>query len=102
MAQEYSVEQLNYGRKVYDFMRWDYWAFGISGFLLILSIAIICVNKFNLGLDFTGGTVIEVSLEKPADMDMMRDALQKAGFVDPLLQNFGSSRDIVVRMPPTS
>ena len=35
MAQEYTVEQLNHGRKVYDFMRWDYWAFGISGLLLI-------------------------------------------------------------------
>ncbi|VEB62581.1 preprotein translocase subunit SecF [Salmonella enterica subsp. enterica] len=31
MAQEYTVEQLNHGRKVYDFMRWDFWAFGISG-----------------------------------------------------------------------
>ena len=35
MAQEYTVEQLNHGRKVWDFMRWDYWAFGISGLLLI-------------------------------------------------------------------
>lgn len=35
MAQEYTVEQLNYYRKVYDFMRWDFWAFGISGLLLI-------------------------------------------------------------------
>lgn len=43
MAQEYTVEQLNHGRKVWDFMRWDYWAFGISGFLLIVSIAIIGV-----------------------------------------------------------
>lgn len=32
VAQEYTVEQLNHGRKVWDFMRWDYWAFGISGF----------------------------------------------------------------------
>jgi preprotein translocase subunit SecF len=36
VAQEYTVEQLNHGRKVWDFMRWDYWAFGISGFLLIV------------------------------------------------------------------
>lgn len=69
MAQEYTVEQLNHGRKVWDFMRWDYWAFGISGFLLILSIAIIGVRGFNWGLDFTGGTVIEITLEKPVDMD---------------------------------
>nr|WP_224752957.1 protein translocase subunit SecF [Enterobacter sichuanensis] len=81
-------------------MRWDYWAFGISGFLLILSIVIMGVKGFNWGLDFTGGTVIEISLEKPVDMDEMRLSLQKAGFEEPLLQNFGSSRDIMVRMPP--
>ncbi|WP_027712845.1 protein translocase subunit SecF [Dickeya chrysanthemi] len=100
MAQEYTVEQLNYGRKVYDFMRWDYWAFGLSGLLLILSIAVMGVRGFNWGLDFTGGTVIEISLEKSVDLEQMREALQKAGFADPLVQNFGSSRDIMVRMPP--
>ena len=100
VAQEYTVEQLNHGRKVWDFMRWDYWAFGISGFLLILSIIIIGVRGFNWGLDFTGGTVIEITLEKPVDMDQVRQSLQKAGFEEPQLQNFGSSRDIMVRMPP--
>lgn len=100
MAQDYTVEQLNHGRKVWDFMRWDNWAFIISGGLLILSIVVMGVRGFNWGLDFTGGTVIEISLEKPADMDLMREALEKAGFQDPLLQNFGSSRDIMVRMPP--
>ncbi len=100
MAQEYSVEQLNHGRKVYDFMRWDYWAFGISGLLLVLSIIVIGVRGFNWGLDFTGGTVIEITLEKTADLDQMRQALQKAGFDEPQLQNFGSSHDIMVRMPP--
>ncbi|VFS67035.1 preprotein translocase subunit SecF [Raoultella terrigena] len=100
MAQEYTVEQLNHGRKVYDFMRWDYWAFGISGFLLIAAIVVMGVRGFNWGLDFTGGTVIEITLEKPADLDQMREALQKAGFEEPQLQNFGSSRDIMVRMPP--
>ena len=100
MAQEYSVEELNHGRKVYDFMRWDYWAFGISGLLLVLSIIVIGVRGFNWGLDFTGGTVIEITLEKTADLDQMREALQKAGFDEPQLQNFGSSHDIMVRMPP--
>nr|WP_236886833.1 protein translocase subunit SecF [Dickeya chrysanthemi] len=81
-------------------MRWDYWAFGLSGLLLILSIAVMGVRGFNWGLDFTGGTVIEISLEKSVDLEQMREALQKAGFADPLVQNFGSSRDIMVRMPP--
>jgi preprotein translocase subunit SecF len=77
VAQEYTVEQLNHGRKVWDFMRWDYWAFGISGFLLILSIVIMGVKGFNWGLDFTGGTVIEITLEKPVDMDQMRSLCRK-------------------------
>ena len=63
MAQEYTVEQLNHGRKVWDFMRWDYWAFGISGFLKIMSIAIICFRGINWGLGFTGGSMIEITLE---------------------------------------
>lgn len=91
MAQEYTVEQLNHGRKVWDFMRWDYWAFGISGFLLIVSIAIIGVRGFNWGLDFTGGTVIEITLEKPVDLDQMRDSLQKAGFEEPQVQNLAAA-----------
>ena len=102
VAQDYTVEQLNYGRKVYDFMRWDYLAFGISLLLLVASIATMSVRGFNWGLDFTGGTVIEINLEKPANLDLMRDTLEKAGFQDPIIQNFGSSRDVMVRMPPAT
>lgn len=100
MAQDYTVEQLNYGRKVYDFMRWDRLAFGISLLLLIASISIMLVRGFNWGLDFTGGTVIEINLEQPANLDLMRDTLAQAGFQDLIIQNFGSSRDVMVRMPP--
>lgn len=101
MAQDYTVEQLNHGRRVYDFMRWDNVAFTISALLLIASVAIIGVKGFNWGLDFTGGTVIEVNFSQPADLDKIRDTVaQEAGFKDPLIQNFGSSRDIMVRLPP--
>jgi len=100
VAQQYTVEQLNYGRKVYDFMRWDNVAFCISGLLLIASVIIMGVRGFNWGLDFTGGTVIEISLSQPANLDTMRESLEKAGFADPVVQNFGSSRDVMVRMAP--
>ncbi|MEQ4913754.1 protein translocase subunit SecF [Morganella morganii] len=100
MAQDYTVEQLNHGRRVYDFMRWDNVAFTISVLLLIASVAIIGVKGFNWGLDFTGGTVIEVNFSQPADLDKIRDTVSDAGFKDPLIQNFGSSRDIMVRLPP--
>lgn len=102
MARDYTVEQLNYGRKVYDFMRWDNLAFGISLLLLVASIAIMSTRGFNWGLDFTGGTVIEINLENPANLDEIRDTLNKAGFSDPVLQNFGSSRDVMVRLPPAT
>ncbi|PIJ52253.1 protein-export membrane protein SecF [Erwinia sp. OLTSP20] len=100
MAREYNIEQLNHGRKVVDFMRWDTLAFIISALLIVASIAIIGVRGFNWGLDFTGGTVIEINLEKPTNLDSLRSALQTAGFVEPQVQNFGSSRDVMVRMAP--
>nr|WP_222612139.1 protein translocase subunit SecF [Morganella morganii] len=100
VAQDYTVEQLNHGRRVYDFMRWDNVAFTISALLLIASVAIIGMKGFNWGLDFTGGTVIEVNFSQPADLDKIRDTVSDAGFKDPLIQNFGSSRDIMVRLPP--
>ena len=100
MAQEHSVEQMNHGRKVIDFMRWDKLAFTISALLIIISAAIIGVRGFNWGLDFTGGTVIEINLEKAVDLDLMRGSLEKAGFAEPQVQNFGSSRDVLVRMSP--
>nr|WP_239002406.1 protein translocase subunit SecF [Photorhabdus khanii] len=81
-------------------MRWDNVAFGISLLLLVASVFVMATRGFNWGLDFTGGTVIEIKLSQPADLDKMRDSLAKAGFEDPLLQNFGSSRDVMVRMPP--
>jgi len=101
VSQDYSVEQLNYGRRVIDFMRWDKLAFTISGLLLIASCVIMGVKGFNWGLDFTGGTVIEVTLEKPAEIDVLRGALEKSGFTEPQVQNFGSSRDVMIRMSPS-
>lgn len=101
MAQDYTVEQLNHGRKVIDFMRWDYLAFGISIALFILSVTVISLKGFNWGLDFTGGTVVEINLSQPAELDKIRESLANNGYREPLIQNFGSSRDIIIRLPPT-
>lgn len=98
--QQRHIKKLNYCRKVYDFMRWDYVAFSLSVILLISSIVIMALRGFNWGLDFTGGIVIELSLEKASDLNQIRDALEDADFKDPLVQNFGSSSDVIIRMPP--
>lgn len=79
-------------------MCWDYWVFGILGFLLIVLIVIIGVCGFNWGFDFIGGMVIEIIFEKLVDLDQMCDFLQKVGFEELQVQNFGSSCDIMVCM----
>ena len=53
----------------------------------------------HFSIEFTGGTVMEVSYDQPADVDRIRATLERAGFADPQVQNFGSSRDVLIRLP---
>jgi len=69
VSQNYTVEQLNYGRKVYNFMRWANLAFGVSFVLMAAAVLVISIKGFNWGLDFTGGTVIEITMEQPAPLE---------------------------------
>jgi preprotein translocase subunit SecF len=74
---------------------------------LVISIAVILVSIFsvvtqglNLGVDFTGGTLVEVGYQKPAELQKVRQALADNGFGDALAQHFGSSSDVLVRLAP--
>ncbi|MFC0179421.1 protein translocase subunit SecF [Thorsellia kenyensis] len=100
MSSEYTVESLNNGRRVFDFMRWSKTAYALSIFLLIASIVIIYLKGFNLGLDFTGGLVAEIKFEQAADLDEIRDTLSANGFNQAVVQNFGSLDTILLRIPP--
>lgn len=71
----------------------------ISGALVLASLALLGFRGLNFGLDFTGGTLIEVSYEKPAELSSIRGALEEAGFDDAMVQRFDTARDIVVRLP---
>ena len=53
----------------------------------------------NLGVDFTGGTVMEVAYAQPADLNKIREAMAKLGFSEASVQNFGTSRDVLIRLP---
>jgi len=68
--------------------------------LVIASIILLATRGLNLGLDFTGGT--NVVVESPADIDIAgaRDTLEQAGFEDAVVQQYGSSRDLSIRVPP--
>ncbi|HEX4241497.1 MAG TPA: protein translocase subunit SecF [Steroidobacteraceae bacterium] len=74
--------------------------YGLSAFLIIGSFVLLFVRGFNLGVDFTGGIVVDTHFEKIPDVDALRSALGKAGVANAQVQLFGSSRDVRVRLPP--
>lgn len=83
-----------------DFMAQRKWAMLFSILISIASIAALVMNGLNLGLDFTGGTQIEVTYPHSADLNNMREELGKAGFPQAVVQAYGTSRDVLIRIPP--
>lgn len=72
----------------------------ISGAVLLASLLSIIVQGLNLGIDFTGGILVEVGYEKPAELAGVRSALAQGGFDDAMVQHFGTSQDVLVRLAP--
>ena len=83
-----------------DFLRWSKLAMGWSIAVLLIAVGSLLFRGMNLGLDFTGGTVIEVQYPNPADPTQIRATLAKAGFGDAQAQHFGTARDVLIRIPP--
>ena len=71
-----------------------------SALLIIASISSLAIKGLNFGLDFTGGTLIEVGYQQSADLNKIRNRLTTAGFGDAVVQNFGSSKEVLVRLAP--
>ena len=71
-----------------------------STILIIASLGSLAVNQLNWGLDFTGGTLIEVGYPDAANLDEIRRELDAASFGDAIVQNFGSSQDVLIRLAP--
>ncbi|RZQ54044.1 protein translocase subunit SecF [Pseudoalteromonas phenolica] len=72
----------------------------ISALLILASIASMAIRGLNFGLDFTGGTAVEVGFSQPADLAKIRSVLAENGFEDASVQLFGSSQDVLVRLAP--
>ena len=72
----------------------------ISALLVIASIVSLSVNKLNFGLDFTGGTLLEIGFQEPADLNRVRSSLESEGFGDAVVQNYGTQEDILIRLEP--
>jgi preprotein translocase subunit SecF len=74
-------------------------AFGVTVLLTVLALFSWFHKGLNYGLDFTGGTLIELAYEKPADVTLVRSELVKAGYHEAVVQSFGATTDLLVRMP---
>lgn len=92
------------------FMRGRYVSLGVATLLMFLAIGTMIANTFpggrfdplktfNYALDFTGGTATELKFEKPADVDVVRGRLVAAGLTSAQVQRFGSSSDLLIRLP---
>jgi preprotein translocase subunit SecF len=83
-----------------DFMGKRKIAFAVSLILIVSSIATLVIQDLNYGLDFTGGTLIEVSYPSAPEISDVRAGLASEGMDDAVVQTFGVATDIVVRIPP--
>jgi preprotein translocase subunit SecF len=71
----------------------------ISALTFVIAVALLAFKGLHFSIEFTGGTVIEVSYEQAADVDGIRKSLEQGGYTDFSVQNFGSSRDVLIRLP---
>ena len=83
----------------FDFMKWHKKAIYFSLFLLLISIISIFAKGLNYGVDFNGGTIIEISFEGEAPIEDIREYLKENKYEKSSVQFFGSNEDILIRMP---
>ncbi len=84
----------------FDFMGKRMIASGVSGCLLLVSIVALVFFGLNRGLDFTGGALVEVGFDDPVVPQDVRQRLEGAGFLQAVVQNFGSETEVLIRVPP--
>lgn len=85
-------------KETVSFMKYRKFAMIFSTLLMMAAIYSLAVNKLNFGLDFTGGTLIEVGFEDAADLQKLRQLMEDNNHEDAKVQFYGSSRDVVIRL----
>lgn len=83
-----------------DFMGGRHIALGFSAVVLLFALGSLFTRGLNFGLDFTGGDLLEIAYAGEADLADIRAALVEEGFENPLVQNFGTVSEVLVRLPP--
>jgi len=83
----------------FDFMKWHKNAIYVSSLLIFLSLFSLFTKGLNYGVDFKGGTVIEIGFQKDAPIEDIRDFLKENNYAKSSVQYFGSNKDILIRIP---
>ena len=83
-----------------DFMAWRKPAMLFSCALILVSIFSLFTLKLNVGIDFTGGSIIEVGYQQAVELEPIRQALESEGFGDAIVQHFGSASEVLIRLVP--
>ncbi len=86
-------------KKDIPFMSYGRYTTTISLVTFLLAVFFLATKGLNFGVDFTGGTVMEVHYAQSADLDKVRGQLGSIGLNDALVQNFGSSKDVLIQIP---
>ena len=84
-----------------DFLAWRKIAIIFSSIFLIVSIGSLFLKELNYGLDFTGGTLVELSYPEEANISIIREMLSDGGFEGAQVANFGSSKEVLIKLPGT-
>jgi preprotein translocase subunit SecF len=83
-----------------DFMGKRMLALAFSSTLIVIALGSLLIRGLNLGIDFTGGTLVEVGFTQSVELTSVRDVLNQDGFGDAVVQYFGTSKDVLMRLPP--
>jgi preprotein translocase subunit SecF len=86
--------------KNFDFLGKRKLALIFSSILLLVAVGSMIVKGLQLGIDFTGGTLVEIGYEQAADLKRLRNELDKNGFDDATVQHFGTAKDVLIRLKP--
>jgi preprotein translocase subunit SecF len=86
-------------RGTIPFMKYSLILNGISVVTFLVAVAFLIFRGLNLSVEFTGGTLMEVSYQQPADLEKIRAAVEGKGWGEFQVQNFGTARDVLIRLP---